>query len=110
MSSTYELARIQDEPGFYRKLRSKRIFSKWMGEPYIGRRVKLKYFRRWMAQLALPPNPSILEVGSGDGTFCFFLAKFMPQARIIGMELNPVEARVCDRLARQEGLDNLRFM
>jgi len=110
MDPDYELKRIANVQTFYRKLLVKRLLSKWIGELYLGRRVKLAYFRRWLDRIALSRTASILEVGSGDGAFAFFTAHKYAPAAVIGLELNPVEAEGCRRVARRENLRNLNFV
>jgi 2-polyprenyl-3-methyl-5-hydroxy-6-metoxy-1,4-benzoquinol methylase len=110
MDPYYELNRVQNADAFYRKLLGKRLLSKFVGELYIGRRVKLVYFRRWLDRIALPSTPTILEVGSGDGAFAFFTAHHFETAAVIGLELNPAEAEGCRRIARRENLLNLNFV
>lgn len=106
----YELKRVADEAQFRSKMRTKRRLYKLFGEIYIGRRVKFVYFRCWLKRLNLAPTARILEVGSGDGVFCFFVAKQMPQAKVTGLELNPVEAKICQELAEAEKFSNLNFV
>ena len=71
----YETTRVADEDAFHRKMKRKRTLSRLLGEVYVGKRVKLVYFRQWIDEIALPSNSKILEVGSGDGVFSFELAK-----------------------------------
>ena len=106
----YELTRVTDDAKFLRKLRIKRWLYRLVGEIYIGKRVKLAYFRRWLRRLPLPQRASVLEVGSGDGLFCFVAADMLPDAKVIGLELNPTEASGCEAIARAERRDNLRFL
>ncbi len=106
----YETTRIADENAFYRKLCVKRWLHRFVGEIYIGKRAKLAHFRRWIHELELQGKLHILEVGSGDGLFCFEAAKMLPDSQIIGMELNAAEARACKKRAQVEGIDNLDFV
>jgi len=107
---TYELTRRQDAGAFARKLRIKRALFKAVGELHIGKRVKLVYFRRWLRRLALPAGAHVAELGSGDGVFSYALASDRPDISVLGVELNPVEAQVCEQVARKEGLTNLHFV
>jgi len=43
---TYELTRIADEDSFYKKMCQKRRLYRLVGEVYVGKRVKLEYFKR----------------------------------------------------------------
>jgi len=105
----YETNRVADETMFLKKMRTKRLLYRYFGEIYIGRRVQLTYFRRWLVRLNVASMQQVMEVGSGDGVFCFALAKAYPNLRIVGLELNEVEVRVSEILADQEGLSNLCF-
>ena len=106
----YELDRTPPEPLLYRKLRWKRRLFRTVGETYIGRRVKLRYFSRMLAQVNVPDGWRIMDAGSGDGVFAFFVAHRFPKATVVGLELNGTEVNVCRRLAEEEGLKNLTFI
>jgi 2-polyprenyl-3-methyl-5-hydroxy-6-metoxy-1,4-benzoquinol methylase len=110
MNPAYEMERIPDAEAFDRKMRLKRRLNRLFGEIYIGKRVKLAYFVRWLKRLGLPADARILEAGSGDGLFTFHVAGAMPRASVTGLELNPVEAVACGRVAAREGRDNLKFI
>jgi SAM-dependent methyltransferase len=105
----YELDRTPQEPVLRRKIKTKRILYRVVGEVYIGRRVKLAYFRRWLSRLDIRPGWRILDVGSGDGVFAFYTAHRYPKAEVVGLELNGTEVRVCQAIAADEQLRNLSF-
>ncbi len=105
----YELERIENEALFYRKMLTKRLLQKIVGELYVGRRIKMVYFKRWLERIRPAQKARILELGSGDGAFTFFVCKEFKQAIVTGLELNPIEAAVCERLARKEQIPNLGF-
>src|SRR4051794_37193002 len=109
MSVEYELGRVTAAGAFYRKLLQKRLLFKLVGETYVGKRVKLAYFERWLRRIPLPEQPRILEAGSGDGVFTFFVASKYPRAQVRGLELNPAEVAACRRIARVERRHNLDF-
>jgi len=106
----YETTRIADEDSFHQKLRWKRTLNRFVGEIYIGKRAKLAHYRRILGRLTLPKQPSILEVGSGDGLFCFETATRLPNAKVVGLELNEIEANACNQQAINEGISNLQFV
>jgi 2-polyprenyl-3-methyl-5-hydroxy-6-metoxy-1,4-benzoquinol methylase len=108
--AAYERERIKNEDAFYRKMRMKRRLFPLLGELYVGKRAKLRYFRRWFDQLRLPPAARVLEVGSGDGLFCFDAARRRPDLHVTGLELNAIEARVCQRIVDENRIPNLRFV
>ncbi len=106
----YELDRTPPEPVLYKKLRWKRRLFRTVGETYIGRRVKLRYLRRMLAEIHVADRWRIMDAGSGDGVFAFFVAHQFPKATVVGLELNGTEVNVCSRLAEEEGLKNLSFI
>ena len=106
----YELNRTPPEPQLYRKLKLKRLLSPLLGEPYLGRRVKLRYFSRMMLRVGARDGWRLMDAGSGDGTFAFYAARRFPRSCVVGLELNSTEVRVCNRLASDEGLTNLTFV
>jgi len=106
---TYELTRVADEDSFYKKMCRKRRLYRLVGEVYVGKRAKLEYFKRWLTRISLPSNAQILEAGSGDGVFTYFIAKKFTDASVTGLELNQIEAKVCQRIAAEENINNLRF-
>ena len=110
MDPMYEYNRVTDTRAAWRKLLIKRLLFKLVGEIYVGKRVKLAYFQRWLKRIRLAPEATIMEAGSGDGVFAFSLAANHRTARVLGVELNPVEAETCERMARKEGLTNLSFL
>src|SRR5690242_2948598 len=95
----YEIARATDDRTTLRKFRIKRSMYRWIGEVYVGKRVKLAYFFDWLRLIPLAANARVLEVGSGDGLFAFAASDRLPDAEIMGLELNPTEARCCERIA-----------
>ena len=105
----YELTRVTDRQQFLQKMLVKRRLYRWFGEIYIGRRAKFLHFRRWLARLGVPDGARVLEVGSGDGVYCFYMAAQYPKAQVVGLELNPTEVEVCQTIAEREALPNLRF-
>ena len=57
--------------------------------------------------LALKPNASVADIGSGTGYFAVRLAHFVPQGRVYGVDTEPDMVKyLADRAAR-EGLPNL---
>ena len=109
MDPEYEHTRVQDEGAFLYKLQRKRRLYRLVGEIYVGRRVKLAYFRQWLARIGIADSSQVLEVGSGDGIFAFFVAGQYPRAEVTGLELNQTEATVCQKVAAQEHRHNLHF-
>jgi len=109
VDARYELTRTPPEPALYRKIKIKRLVYKTVGEPYIGRRVKLRYFKQMHDRIGVRDRWRIMDAGSGDGVFAFYMAKRFPGSSVTGLELNASEVRVCNRIAAEEGVHNLQF-
>jgi len=105
----YETTRVTDADGLFRKLLAKRRLFPLIGEPYIGRRAKLAHFKRWLTRWMNGKTERILEIGSGEGVFSFTAAQAMPQATVIGLEINQAEAVACQKLAEYQRTTNLSF-
>lgn len=92
-----------------RKTALKFLIRRWVGEPYVGKRMKMRHLARLLRDVGLPAAPRILEVGSGDGVFCEWLSRRWPDATVEGLELDPEEAAACAAWAAQTGHARLRF-
>ncbi len=103
------LNRHASKPSFYKKLRVKRRLNRVFGDLYIGRRVKFAYLGDLLTEIGISATARMLEAGSGDGAFCFYLARRYPKASVTGLELNAIEAAVCQTIAAEEKRTNLRF-
>jgi len=57
--------------------------------------------------LALKPDASVADIGSGTGYFAVRLAHFVPQGRVYGVDIEPDMVKYLTERARREGLDNL---
>jgi len=57
--------------------------------------------------LALAPDATIADVGSGTGYFAVRLARAVPRGRVIGVDIEPGMVSYLDERARREGLANL---
>lgn len=57
--------------------------------------------------LALAPDASVADVGSGTGYFAVRLARAVPQGRVYGADLEPDMVRHLTHRARHENLSNL---
>src|SRR4051812_31975993 len=59
-----------------------------------------------------PPSPSFdyCELGAGNGDTTAALAASNPEARFVGVDVNPEHVAFASGLARRGGLDNLRFL
>lgn len=57
--------------------------------------------------LALKPDASVADIGSGTGYFAARLAHFVPQGRVYGVDTEPDMVKYLAERARREGLDNV---
>lgn len=52
----------------------------------------------------------MLDFGCGSGASTFFLAAFLPETEIVGLELDPVRIELARTLAARRGTPNVRFL
>ena len=97
------------DPALLRKTVTKFAVRRWIGEPYVGKRMKLRHLRRLLRDIDLPPNPRLLEVGSGDGVFTHWLSRRFQDAEVDGVELDPAESAACAAWAQRCGQTRLHF-
>ena len=57
--------------------------------------------------LALKPDASVADIGSGTGYFAVRLAHFVPQGRVYGVDTEPDMVKYLADRATREGLNNL---
>lgn len=57
--------------------------------------------------LALSPDASVADIGSGTGYFAVRLARALPQGRVYGVDLEPDMVRYLGHRAQQEHLPNI---
>jgi cyclopropane fatty-acyl-phospholipid synthase-like methyltransferase len=86
------------------RIRLKFLLRRIFGEPYVGKRMKMRQLDRLLADLPLPPNPRLLEVGSGDGVFCHWLLRTWPDATVCGIDQRAEESDACREWAAHAGL------
>lgn len=86
------------------KQRAKQVVRRTVGEPYVGKRLKLR--RVGPAMRALDLNPRvILDFGAEDATFVYWLADRYPGARVLGVDIDAAAIQACSeaRPTRYDG-------
>jgi SAM-dependent methyltransferase len=90
------------DPG---RSRFERLYARLLGAPANGLRIRL----RRVLPVTDGDHRRILDAGCGPGVFSFELAKRHPQARVLGIELEPDLVERANEIARRAGLTNCRF-
>lgn len=85
--------------------RFERLYANVFGAPANGLRIRL---RRVLPATA-GSYEAILDAGCGSGVFSFELAKQHPEARVVGVELEPVLVARANEIARRAQLSNCSF-
>lgn len=62
---------------------------------------------RVIQALALKPDATVADIGSGTGYFAARLAHFVPRGRVYGVDTEPDMVKYLAERATREGLDNL---
>jgi predicted methyltransferase len=60
--------------------------------------------------LALPPDATVADIGSGTGYFAVRLAHFVPRGRVYGVDVEPDMVKYLAERAQREGLSNLESL
>jgi SAM-dependent methyltransferase len=80
------------------KQRAKQIVRRTIGEPYVGKRLKLRFMNALLRSLDLQPT-AILDAGAEDATFVYWLADLYPRASVTAVDIDAVAMSAC-RAAR----------
>lgn len=85
------------------KQRAKQLTRRLIGEPYVGKRLKLRRVGPAMKALDLHPR-RILDAGAEDATFVYWLADRYPDADILAVDIDAdaIAACIASRPARYE--------
>lgn len=73
---------------------AKQAVRRTVGEPYVGKRLKLRRLNTVMRGLALQPQ-RILDAGAEDATFVYWLADRYPEAKIVAVDIDQVAIESC---------------
>ena len=83
-----------------------RIFYWLFGLDHLGQRIRAFHVFKCLDLLLIQPK-RILDAGSGDGSFCFALAKRYKTAEIVGLELDRKLVEDSQRILYKSGCKNL---
>jgi ubiquinone/menaquinone biosynthesis C-methylase UbiE len=73
---------------------AKQIVRRTIGEPYVGKRLKLRNLDRILQTAALGAR-NILDVGSEDALFVYWLADRLPDSRILAIDTDNAAISAC---------------
>ena len=97
-----EISKFIGKNVFMRKLAFKAIYWTTLREWYIKRGLE-------NAINSVKPEFNYLDAGSGFGQTSFAIAKKFHQAKVTGIEIDPLQVEACNRIARSGNLKNLDF-
>jgi SAM-dependent methyltransferase len=78
------------------KQQTKQVVRRTIGEPFVGKRSKLRRFERVLPGLHLDPG-QVLDVGSEDATFVYWLADHWPTAAVTAVDIDAAAIDACLR-------------
>ena len=76
------------------KQKMKQLMRHTIGEVHVGKRFKLQRLGRLMPNLRLNPT-NILDAGSGDAAFVYWLADHFPAAHVTACDVDAVAIEAC---------------
>ncbi|MDQ1457061.1 MAG: hypothetical protein QOH28_2681 [Actinomycetota bacterium] len=85
--------------------RFERLYARVLGAPANGLRIRL----RRVLPATEGSYADILDAGCGQGVFSMELAKAHPEARVVGIDMDPVLVERANAIAQRAGLTNCRF-
>ena len=74
----------------------KQTVRRLVGEPYVGKRLKLRALNHELRALDLGAVRSILDAGSEDATFTYWLADHFPTAKVTGVDVDDQSVAACN--------------
>jgi SAM-dependent methyltransferase len=85
--------------------RFERMYARILGAPANGLRIRL----RRVLPATKGAYGDILDAGCGQGVFSMELAKAHPEARVVGIDMDPVLIERANAIAHKAGLGNCHF-
>lgn len=90
------------------KQRAKQAVRRTVGEPYVGKRLKLRRLNRVMGALPLSPL-RVLDAGAEDATFVYWLADRFPDARVTAVDIDADAIAACLAARPAKYADRVNF-
>jgi SAM-dependent methyltransferase len=90
------------------KQQTKQVLRRTVGEPFVGKRSKLRRFERVLPGLDLHPA-DVLDVGSEDATFIYWLADRWPEATVTAVDIDAAAIDACLRARPAAYADRVDF-
>ena len=90
------------------KQQTKQALRRTVGEPFVGKRSKLRRFERVLPGLHLDPA-HVLDVGSEDATFVYWLADRWPKADVTAVDIDAAAIDACLRARPSSYADRVDF-
>lgn len=76
------------------KQRVKQLLRQTVGEPYVGKRLKLRWLSGALNDLQFEPS-QILDAGAEDATFSYWLADRYPSAKVTATDVDSSAIEAC---------------
>jgi len=90
------------------KQRIKQLVRRSVGEPYVGKRLKLRNLNGAIDALQLDPR-AILDAGSEDATYVYWLADRYPTATVTAVDIDDAAIRVAELSRPARYRDRVEF-
>lgn len=84
-----------------------RLYIRLFGVPILGLRVRARTILPLLEEVGQPQR--LIDAGSGRGVMTMACARRFPQAEVLGVDLLERQNEINNQIARQLGLDNVRF-
>jgi 2-polyprenyl-3-methyl-5-hydroxy-6-metoxy-1,4-benzoquinol methylase len=91
------------------KQRAKQFVRRTIGEPYVGKRFKLRRIARALSSVELNPM-TILEAGCEDATFVYWLADRYPRASVTAADVDKAAINACIAARPRRYKGRVRFV
>ena len=101
-----------------RRLQEVTFGTKWTEREWVIRDIGEGYWdgrkhphRQFLVERVIKLSPgSVLEVGSASGPNLFHLAKLLPCAELVGVDINPSAIKYGNEMFKKEGITNVELL